>query len=355
MGEQQVTVKDIARRAGVSIGTVDRVMHNRSGVSATSRQKVVEAIEALGYRLNPFASLLANKKHFRIVCLLPMRCSGEYWELLYNGLAKAELDSANRNTSIEIIDYEQFSRQGFQDAVKRLTTDLPQAVIAAPIYHNEMLALAAELERNSIPLIYVDSRIEESDYLAYFGLPMFESGYLAGRLLLGDEPVDEVVNFRIERGATPIDDPTLQRREGFFNYVAQHCPNLQVYNEFIRPHDTAYNATVFERFYAEHPDTTRIITFNSRVHLIAGYLEAHQKRGYKVVGFDLLEKNRLLLREGYIDSLIVQRTEMQIRRAVHTLIDYLAFGTLPQTKDNLMPMDILLKENIDFYSEIYQD
>lgn len=355
MGSREVTVKDIARRAGVSIGTVDRVMHDRTGVSASSRQKVLEAMDSLGYHLNPYASLLANKRHFRIVCLLPLKCSGEYWELVYGGLEKAERDNLNRNTAIEIIGYEQFSRRSFCDAAAQLRSDLPQAVVMAPIYHLETLELASELKARGIPLIYIDSRLEDSDYLAYFGIPMFESGYLGGRLLLGDDAVDEVVNFRIERGATPIDDPTLQRRQGFFDYVTSNCPELKVYNEFIRPHDEAYNASVFERFYAEHPQIRRIVTFNSRVHLIADYLAQHGMRDYKVVGFDLLEKNKRLLREGYIDYLVVQRTEMQVRRAIHTLVDYLAFGKLPEAKDNLMPMDVLLRENVDFYSEIYQD
>ena len=46
----QPTIKDVARLAGVSIGTVDRVVHNRGKVSAHNQQAVQSAIDSLGYR-----------------------------------------------------------------------------------------------------------------------------------------------------------------------------------------------------------------------------------------------------------------------------------------------------------------
>lgn len=355
MSNNKVTVKDIARLTGLSIGTVDRVMHHRKGVSKKSCEKVEQAAKSLGYQLNTNASLLANKKLYRICCLIPRAQSGEYWELIYRGIETAKKDVASHNVTIETISYEQFSRTDFQNAISKLKENLPHAVIIAPMYHSETLALSLFLKGEGIPLVFIDSKVDESEYLAYYGLQMFDSGYLAGSLLLGRDSVKEVVNFRIERGASPIDNPTFERRKGFLDYVARERPDLIIYNEFLKPYDQEYNFILFDKFFQAHPHISHIITFNSRVHLISDYLEKRGMTGLTVLGFDLLEKNTAALKEGYIKYLIVQRTELQIRCGINSLFEYLAFGKQPSIKDNYMPMDILVKENIDYYNEIYKE
>ena len=55
-----VRIKDIASKAGVSIGTVDRVLHGRAGVRARTVEHVQAVVERLGYRPDPAAARLAN-------------------------------------------------------------------------------------------------------------------------------------------------------------------------------------------------------------------------------------------------------------------------------------------------------
>ena len=355
MQAKKVTVKDIARQAGLSIGTVDRVMHNRGGVAEDSRQKVMEAMETLGYTLNTNASLLANKKHYRICCLLPSFTDGEYWELVYNAIASAEKDATGYNISIETITYNQFSHEEYVEAVEKLKSNLPQAVIIAPIYRNETIELSHFLKEKGIPMVFIDSKVSEADYLAYYGIPMWESGYLAASLLLGEEPPKSIVNFRIERSGSITDNPTLARRHGFTDYLTENLPQLSIYNEFLRPYDKEHNFAVMDKFFAEHPDIRHIITFNSRVHLIADYITARGLKDLRVVGFDILDQNIEAVRNGAVKYLIVQRTQVQLRRGVNALAEWLAFGTTPPVRDNYMPMDILVRENINFYSEMYKE
>lgn len=355
MPTKKVTVKDIAREAGLSIGTVDRVMHNRSGVAEESRRKVMEAMQVLGYTLNTNASLLANKKHYRISCLLPSFGSGDYWELVYNAVASAEHDAINFNISIETITYNQFSREEFVEAIDKLKKNLPHAVIIAPIYRNETIELSRFLKEKSIPLVFIDSKVSDAEYLAYYGIPMWESGYLAASLLLGENPPQSIVNFRIERGGGIADNPTLARRHGFTDYVAENLPELRIYNEFLRPHDKAHNFAVMDKFFAEHPNIRNIVTFNSRVHLIADYISERGLKDMRILGFDILDQNIKAVKSGIVKYLIVQRTQVQLRRGVNALAEWLAFGTTPPLRDNYMPMDILVRENIGYYSEMYKE
>ena len=57
MPKENITIKDIAARAGVSTGTVDRVLHKRPNVSKTALDKVNKALEELDYRPNMYADI----------------------------------------------------------------------------------------------------------------------------------------------------------------------------------------------------------------------------------------------------------------------------------------------------------
>lgn len=82
------TIRDVAKRAGVSISTVSRVLNGSSPVREDKRRLVFEAAEALGYSPNPAALSLLGKKTGGIGVLLPF-VGGEFFSELLNGLDEA--------------------------------------------------------------------------------------------------------------------------------------------------------------------------------------------------------------------------------------------------------------------------
>ena len=77
----KITLKDVARMAGVSRGTVDRVIHERGDVSKQSHDNVMRVIKDIGYEPNIYASILAHDKSRSVLLLLPSFHPGEYWEM----------------------------------------------------------------------------------------------------------------------------------------------------------------------------------------------------------------------------------------------------------------------------------
>lgn len=61
-----VTISDVAKKAGVSIGTVSKVLKNYSYVSEETRKKVMDAVKELNYIPNSIASALSSKKHAKV-------------------------------------------------------------------------------------------------------------------------------------------------------------------------------------------------------------------------------------------------------------------------------------------------
>lgn len=62
---------ELARLCGVSQGTVDRALHNRSGISARTREKVLRAAEEHGYRPHPGALEILGKTSSTVACVIP--------------------------------------------------------------------------------------------------------------------------------------------------------------------------------------------------------------------------------------------------------------------------------------------
>jgi LacI family transcriptional regulator, galactose operon repressor len=68
---ERISLHDVARAAGVSLATVDRVLHGRGGVRARTVERVQAVVERLGYRPDPAATRLARKSQARLVFVLP--------------------------------------------------------------------------------------------------------------------------------------------------------------------------------------------------------------------------------------------------------------------------------------------
>ena len=92
MKDRIVRIKDIAERAGVSPGTVDRVLHNRGRVSSEARAKILQIVEEMNYEPNLIARALGSNKIYRLAALIPDDNVDLYWEAPRQGIEKAEKD-----------------------------------------------------------------------------------------------------------------------------------------------------------------------------------------------------------------------------------------------------------------------
>ena len=89
MAKKRVRIKDIAIAAGVSTGTVDRVIHNRGNVLPAVKKRIEEVMKVLDYQPNIMASTLANNRVLKIATLLPDYRKDSYWESPFKGIEKA--------------------------------------------------------------------------------------------------------------------------------------------------------------------------------------------------------------------------------------------------------------------------
>lgn len=350
MGGNKVTINDVAKAAGVSKGTVDRVLHNRGEVSAKSRETVLRVIEELGFKPNLYASLLASHKNIRIQCIIPEYFTGEFWSLTDKGIQDAAELVSRYGVLVEPVKYDQYDLNSFQTVCQKVLDNPPAGVIIAPMFAEATMAFVNELSVRGIPYIYIDSKLDEDNYLAYFGMPMYQSGYLCADILTdGRDVPDKVFVVRIARDKKGLSDPTLIRRQGFKDYMSRYHSGTEIINVFIDPKNRDAMDVVLDEVFAGYEGPKYIVMFNSRVHLVADYISRRQISDARIVGFDVLEKNLSALKAGYVQLLIAQHTDSQTVAAVNALVDHILLNHPVAKKDNYTQMDILNVYNCDYY------
>ena len=123
MEDQNYTIKDIARMAGVSAGTVDRVLHNRGDVSSKSKAKVQKVLDEIHYQPNVFAIGLAAKKKYTFICLIPYYIEHDYWHSVVSGIERARQELRPFNVSVDYL-YLSFNRDSGKPIMVFHTEDI---------------------------------------------------------------------------------------------------------------------------------------------------------------------------------------------------------------------------------------
>ena len=353
MPSDKIRIKDIAERAGVSVGTVDRVLHERPNVSKTAREKVEKALKEMDYQPNAYASALAYNKNYTFVCLLPQHSSEAYWEEVEQGLQAATLRRRDFHVSLRLIHYERFNPDSFVKATEESLGLEPDGVILVPAKLELTQQFADEMHELNIPFILLDSYLPDLKPLSFYGQDSFQSGYFAARMLmLIASKEKEIFMMKHLKDGHVGSKQQSNRETGFRHYMRDHFPHIAITEINLPKGDTQdHYYQILEEFFTTHPHIHHGITFNSKAHLVGQFLLRTNRRNVQIMGYDMVPKNAECVRQGSISFLIAQHAFMQGHDCIETLFQAIVLKK-EVTPVNYMPIELLTKENIDFYRHL---
>ena len=335
-----MTVQEIAEIAGVSAGTVDRVLHNRKGVSQKTKEKIQAIIEEHDYKPNLIARQLKHNKTIKIGVLLPKLGSGcGYYLKLLDGMKKA-VEKLNP-FKVQLI-VEDFDRLEPLDAVKKCANLLKEnvdGIIANPIVQKDFYELLPLLVNT--PYIFVDSPLNYPGATSTIAQNPFKSGYCAGRIMKMLKGSGKFACIRMYDNAYNL----IERARGFTDYFSQDSGS-EIIDVVCDDFTEIGLYTFLEDFYSKNKDLKGIFIPHAEVQLATYYLMNNGlKSKIALIGFDCVSQNRQALLDGSIDCLIGQRPDFQGEEAVLKLCQYLMFDKSIPSEINI-PIDIFFKENI---------
>ncbi|MBP5425465.1 MAG: LacI family DNA-binding transcriptional regulator [Prevotella sp.] len=353
--KENIRIKDIALRAGVSVGTVDRVLHNRPNVSKKALDKVNKALEEMDYQPNMYASALAYNKTYTFYCLLPKHESEAYWQEIEEGCLAACEHRRDFGISVEFSYYNRFDLKTFEKATADCLKQQPDGIIVVPASLELTRKFTDQLHEQQTPFILLDSYMPDLRPLSFYGQDSFQSGYFAARMLmLIAWKEKEIMLMKQMRDGNVASKQQENRETGFRHYMRDHFPNVKI-TEVNLPLDEApenYDK-ILDDFFREHPQVHHCITFNSKAHLVGEYLLHANRRDIQIMGYDMVPKNEVCVREGSISFLIAQHAYRQGYSCIDSLFEAIVLKKKVNPV-NYMPIEILTKENVDFYRRTFK-
>lgn len=343
------SIKEIAIEAGVSIGTVDRVIHNRTGVSKRTKEKIQKIIKENNYTVNPVASILASKKNYTIATLLPKTNTlKDFWATPKKGIEQAMDEIKNLGFLVNHFEFDQFSSASYINTFKNLVDSHPNAVLLAPTFNKETKELIHLLDDQNIPYVFINTGTEGLNNLSFIGQDSYKSGFLAGKLMNWVLPQNaEIAVIEIRKNVTNYTS-IHNRIKGFVDYFKTSKKSISINHLHIDQLENEFALETQLKTYLEKNNNIKgIFVPSSKISTIAKAIENLKKTDIEMGGFDTTTDNVKYLKKGTVDFLISQKPTQQGYDGIKFLYNHLTHQNQPK-KNSFSPIEIVLKENVDF-------
>jgi LacI family transcriptional regulator len=341
---------DIARLAGVSIGTVDRVLHDRGEVSEDTREKIMNIINDLNYQPDILAQWLASKKKCRFGVLFPRaNPDSSFWQAPLEGVQKAIEEIGFYNVVAEEYLFNQFDRSSFHRKSVSMIDSRPDGMLIAPVYYEESIELVAICKSLAIPYIFINSNIERLNDYGFIGQDSFQSGFLAAKMLTyGMAPDSSYCVINLAR-ALNNHKHIMSRQKGFEEFFrTRYKGRANVYIYDIEDTGEAEVNESLSRIFLSHADLNGVFVTNSRVFKVARFLKFNKIKSLRLVGYDLIKENVEFLEDGTVDFLISQKPYDQGYLGIRTLFN-LVLLKKSINREYYLPIEILTRENYRYH------
>ncbi len=338
--EKVYTIKDIAKLAEVSEGTVDRVLHKRGKVSQKSLSKVMAILDEIDYVPNLIARNLKNSKIYRICVLMPDPQHDPYWIPCKEGIIDAKNKHKLFNISIDVFLFDPTSVDSFNKVNKQLTNTNPDAVLIVPFFYKESIKIISDYNTKGIVSCTFNNQLKTDDTINFVGQDLVQSGRIAARLfdMLLQEGTLAIVHIDED-----YDNANYMREKetGFRDYFEKMETNKLTIKSYKLKHP-GFESDL-NNLFKENVEIKGIFVTTSKAHQVASIISRKNKK-MSIVGSDLLEENITYLKNKSINFLINQNPKRQAYLGITLLIDHFVFGKNIPNK-TLLPIDIINSEN----------
>ena len=345
--DKKLTIKDIAQLAGVSKGTVDRVLHKRGKVSQKALDSINAVLEQSDYEPNLIARNLKNNKIYSICVVLPNPESDSYWQPCIKGIEQAKKEFKAFNLAIDAYYFDPENTESFLSVNEEILNFAPDAVLLAPLFYKEALDAVEKYTEQGILVNTFNNQLESDEIRNFVGQDLYRSGRVAAKLIDSIAAKGQIAIIHIDeklKNAVHMQE----KEKGFRNYFTQK-ENSEYEITALKLKRKNYEVK-FEDFLKENQNLTGIFITTSKAYQIAEIIHKNKKDNISFIGYDLLDNNITFLNQGTIDFLINQNPKQQVYLGISFLVDYFIFGK--NIKHSvLLPIDIVNSENASYYME----
>lgn len=338
--QMRPTIKDLAKAAGVSLATIDRVLNRRVGVRKKTIEKVNEAIKDIGFERNQIAATLARQRSYRFAFALP-RSGGEFLDQIVDRIREFQRVARAEMMELEVIRIDDHDPYSVAHSLARLE---PQQIdgmaIMAPETPQIRDAIHRMRERGIQTIPFISNQQEDG----FVGIDNRAAGATAGRLMgrfLGAKQgtvlaMTETMQLR----------DSLERRLGFDGVINQDYVHLRVLPTLETYGDPARTQSVLRNALQAHPDIVGLYFMGAEARVpIEAARELRATAGRVTIAHERTLSTEAALRSGDLDAVIHQDPGHLVRSAVRILRAKCENRTTLASQERIR-IEILIAENL---------
>jgi LacI family transcriptional regulator len=338
----RTTLQDVARVAGVSLATVDRVLNRRPGVHAETAERVQQAIDVLKYRPDRFAARLARGREFHFAFLLPTGTNA-----FMQALEAQVLETADRvideRVHIAIKHVDVFDGEALAAALDDLRGKVDGVAVVA-LDHPAVREAIDELTRSDVTVVTLVSDAPRAHRAHYVGIDNSAAGRTAATLL-GRFIGGRVGKVGLISGSNALRDHA-ERQYGFEQVITRDFPNLTLLPVREGRDDDARVEALAQGLLAENQDLIGLYNIGAGNAGVIAALEASNRgRDIVFIAHELTELSRKHLIRGTIDAVINQDPGHEARSAARLLIAECEGMPINPGQERIR-IDIFIRDNI---------
>ena len=282
------TIKEIAHLAGVSRGTVDRVLNHRGCVNPQTEQRILEIVQALDYKPNKAGIVLAaRKKNLKLGVVLLGLGTVFYDDILIGVRDKAqELSEYNCSVLVRQTEYD-LNQQ--LNAIDELVAEGISGLAISPYNDNAIREKINALCDRGIPVVTLNTDIENSRRIAYIGCHFYRSGETAGGLM--HLMTHGEVCVGIISGSQNILCHT--ERIAGFSHVADSYGNIRIVDTINNNDDENESYSLTTALLARHPEINALYFTAGGVYGgCKAVMDAGRHKDMTIITYDMVNTTR---------------------------------------------------------------
>lgn len=338
-----VTLKSIAAASGVSIGTVDRVMHNRSGVKEETRLQVQKAAEELGYKSNIIGKALAAQKNpLKIGVIINAKEFNYFAKEVWRGIEAGQEEIESFGVTVNYYPMRTVDEATQLKLIAQAREDCIHGLVIKPVNSPAVQAALDALVACRIPVITCTSDIVDSKRLCFVGHNHQHEGRMLGSLL--GKVVRPEARVAVITGSMHVLGHR-RKTEGFNSALMARRPDVKILGTFETNNNIGVAVSIVEALKSDG-DLDALCVQSMDKEGIESLCSLFPK-GKKplICTFGTAKELSELISEGLVDFAIEENPYRQGYTAIRTMFDVLFNNQVPQTPFHEVAAHIVIDES----------
>ncbi len=336
------TIPDLAKTAGVSVATVNRVLSGAANVRLTTRERVQKAAEEIGfYGVGSIQARVAAARprlRFGVLLLQPHR---PFYQNVAQALEDAAANAVGADIDLRVEFLEDLSPQNVADRALDLA-ETCNAICVTSAVHPVVTEALEQIQTRGIPVFALISQISVTGQMSYVGLDNWKVGRTSGWAFAHLCKTPGKIGIL-------MGNPRYRNQEmnetGFRSFFRECAPDFTLLEPITTFESAAVAQELTEKLLAEHTDLAGLYISGGGISGALAALRATGRAGsLVVVGYDLTDVTRAALLDGTMTLLLSHPLARLARDAIDGMIR--ACGNPTSNQTSIAPFEIYTRENI---------